>query len=420
MSGRRTNPGRKLGSTRKLRQNVHNPELAEEEQEPHAKPEKDIPAEANSQGSANVKENAAALNTIQEIFHDCDTEAKGFITRADMQKLAADLPLTSEELEQVFQSLDREGNGFITNEDFSEGLRKFMETPLVMSEGRPKDEEASTHVDPKATVDINVRGFSTSQKRRKVGSSRRQPRAINPEGWLGTLTEETTDGPGIITHGDLQRLAGSLQLDFKDLQVVFDHLDHERHGFVTTEDFLKGLKQFLGKQPQLKDMQKKKEPSLYQSPSPDFLEEVDSEEKKHFLTLMESLGADNLLQDQTEIWKLWMELRYREPHLLGNLEEFVAKVTLQIRQAQEEKESLELTLKKRIVDHNQEVQHLYEEMEHQIIQERERLRSERFKTSEAQAKHLRKALDQKNCEVHHLAQVQNEVITTSSLTKANE
>uniref|UniRef100_A0A8C4SQ82 Uncharacterized LOC114647884 n=1 Tax=Erpetoichthys calabaricus TaxID=27687 RepID=A0A8C4SQ82_ERPCA len=207
MSGRRTNPGRKLGSTRKLRQNVHNPELAEEEQEPHAKPEKDIPAEANSQGSANVKENAAALNTIQEIFHDCDTEAKGFITRADMQKLAADLPLTSEELEQVFQSLDREGNGFITNEDFSEGLRKFMETPLVMSEGRPKDEEASTHVDPKATVDINVRGFSTSQKRRKVGSSRRQPRAINPEGWLGTLTEETTDGPGIITHGDLQASA---------------------------------------------------------------------------------------------------------------------------------------------------------------------------------------------------------------------
>uniref|UniRef100_A0A8C4SPY2 EF-hand domain-containing protein n=1 Tax=Erpetoichthys calabaricus TaxID=27687 RepID=A0A8C4SPY2_ERPCA len=175
-------------------------------------------------------------------------------------------------------------------------------------------------------------------------------------------------------------LAGSLQLDFKDLQVVFDHLDHERHGFVTTEDFLKGLSEwshqnFLGKQPQLKDMQKKKEPSLYQSPSPDFLEEVDSEEKKHFLTLMESLGADNLLQDQTEIWKLWMELRYREPHLLGNLEEFVAKVTLQIRQAQEEKESLELTLKK-IVDHNQEVQHLYEEMEHQIIQERERLRSE--------------------------------------------
>ncbi|XP_039605197.1 titin-like isoform X2 [Polypterus senegalus] len=409
MSGRRTNPGRKLGSTRRLRQNVHHPEVAEEEQEPHAKPEKDIPTEANSQGAANVKENAAALNTIQEIFHDCDTEAKGFITRADMQKLAADLPLTSEELEQVFQSLDREGNGFITNEDFSEGLRKFMETSSVMSEGRPKDEEASTHVDPGASVDINVRGFSTSQKRRKVGSSRRQPRTINPEGWLGTLAEETTDGSGIITHGDLQRLAGSLQLDFKDLQVVFDHLDHERHGFVTTEDFLKGLKQFLGKQPQLKDMQKKMEPSLYQSPVPDFLEEVDSEEKKHFLRLMESLGADNLLQDQTEIWKLWTELRYREPHLLENLEEFVAKVTLQIRQAQEEKESLELTLKKRIIDHNQEVQHLYEEMEHQIIQERERLRSERFKTSEAQAKHLRKALDQKNCEVHHLTKVQNEL-----------
>ncbi|XP_065139582.1 EF-hand calcium-binding domain-containing protein 4B [Paramisgurnus dabryanus] len=209
---------------------------------------------------------STVLEKTQEFFQICDIESKGFITKRDMQRLHAELPLSSDELENVFDTLDTDGNGYLTFDEFSSGFSEFM------------------------------------------------------------------CGPGVASVAE-------------------------------------------------EPLSQKRSESLYESQWEEGLSAGEDDDEKHFNMLMENLGASNIFEDPEEVRSLWAQLKRDEPHLLSNFEEFLSRVTYQIKEANQEKSEMETALKRKAMTHDNEIQRLYEEMEQQIKNEKDRILledSERF------------------------------------------
>ncbi|XP_061486383.1 ras-related protein Rab-44 isoform X2 [Rhineura floridana] len=75
------------------------------------------------------------MEKVQDISQGQGKE-EGFISRADTQKLAADLPWSTEELELVFDGLDVDGKGYVATEEFTDALRCFLNSEPVTRQHR--------------------------------------------------------------------------------------------------------------------------------------------------------------------------------------------------------------------------------------------------------------------------------------------
>ncbi|XP_074019534.1 ras-related protein Rab-44 [Numenius arquata] len=225
--------------------------------------------------------------------------------------------------------------------------------------------------------------------------------------------ERDKDQVGFVTRSDMQKLQEKdFPCSMEELELVFDGMDAAGTGRLSTEDFTAGLRQFLSSQKAARDHRRRKTASRRVRlvlPSP-MLEGVDSEERRHFAAFMDQLGTDNVSEEQ-EIWQLWVKLRQDEPQLLGNLENFLAKMRHRIQEARNKKEALEVTLNRRVAEHDKEVQQLCEALEQQIQQEQQRLQQESVARSHQHSVELQQALDASEREVQRLVAAQMELET---------
>lgn len=214
-----------------------------------------------------------------------------------------------------------------------------------------------------------------------------------------------------ITRDDMEKVSGVVFCTVEELEMLFDELSSDGKEYLTCEEFTLGLKNYIhsGSSRWSQKRKRKSTKRITEFSSFPSLEEADAEERKQFKSFMEHLGAKSIFEDETEIWKLWIKLSKEEPRLLENLEEFLAKVTSQIREAKKEKETLEIMLKRRIAEHNGEVQRLYEEMEQQMREEIKKLTHESDTRSSIHNKEMKNEIDLKNKEVQQLVSVQDEL-----------
>ncbi|XP_074972035.1 ras-related protein Rab-44 [Phalacrocorax aristotelis] len=225
--------------------------------------------------------------------------------------------------------------------------------------------------------------------------------------------ERNKDQAGFVTRSDMQKLQEEdFPCSMEELELIFNGLDAAGAGRLSTEEFTARLCQFLSSQKAARDHRRRKTASRRVRlvlPSP-ALEGADSEEQRQFAAFMDQLGTANASEEQ-EIWQLWVKLWQDEPQLLGNLEDFLAKMRHRIQEARSKKEALEVTLNKHVAEHDKEVQQLCEALEQQIQQEQQRLEQESMARSHQHSMELQQALDASEREVQRLVTAQRELET---------
>ncbi|XP_026857038.2 EF-hand calcium-binding domain-containing protein 4A isoform X2 [Electrophorus electricus] len=192
----------------------------------------------------------------------------------------------------------------------------------------------------------NLQGPSPSSKGKRL-----QQDCMSKAEELFSLCDK--EAKGFITKRDMQRLQGELPLTPEQLESVFESLDRERNGFLTPAEFHTGLGELVG------------------------MEECDEVRRMdpadvRFTQLLMKLGADKLFRHQSELFSLWCGLQRDRPDLMSVLEHVLSHAVALVQDYQRERDSLEQTLRRREDDHDKMVRSLYEDLENQIKEEREK------------------------------------------------
>ncbi|XP_028942234.1 EF-hand calcium-binding domain-containing protein 4B-like, partial [Antrostomus carolinensis] len=154
------------------------------------------------------------------------------------------------------------------------------------------------------------------------------------------------ESKGFITRQDMKRLHPELPLSLEELEKVFVTLDADGNGSLTLKEFTAGFSQFLLGQIALNNevMQQSEGETACPLKCKETISD-DEDEEFQFSNLMDRLGAKKVLDDESDVKQLWLQLRKDEPHLLSNFEEFLVRIFSQLQEADNEKNELECALK---------------------------------------------------------------------------
>ncbi|XP_074488860.1 EF-hand calcium-binding domain-containing protein 4A [Sebastes fasciatus] len=266
------------------------------------------------------------------------------------------------------------------------------------------------------SVSPRTRGRSAGSPRLgRTGSPLASPRAR--EAMPGSLLAETMckakqlfvlcdkEGKGFITKRDMQRLQEELPLSPEQLETVFESLDRESNGFLTPVEFNAGLGEFVGLEDTIE---------LSQDESEEDLDQVDWSQEPlaaRFVNILMELGADKLFKDQQELSSLWCELHRDRPELLSVLDGILIHTLSHLQDSIRERDSLEQALRRRESEHDQVVRSIYEEMENQIREEREKRLSQDSIGQKQRGQKLEEELKKREQELENTLTRQRELET---------
>ncbi|XP_041852471.1 EF-hand calcium-binding domain-containing protein 4A [Melanotaenia boesemani] len=213
------------------------------------------------------------------------------------------------------------------------------------------------------------------------------------------------EGKGFITKQDMQRLQEELPLSPEQLETVFESLDRESNGFLTPAEFNTGLGDLMG-------LEETTELSLDEAEEDE--DEMDWSQDPtavRFLNILKELGADKLFKDQQELCFLWRELQTDRPELLSTLEGVLGHAVSHLQDTIRERDSLEQALRRRESEHDQMVRSIYEEMENQIREEREKWLAQESLKEKQRGQQLEKELRMREQEMENTLIKQKELET---------
>lgn len=147
-----------------------------------------------------------------ELYNLCDQDGKGYITKNELQGVITELglPLDATQVKQSFDELDEDQNGYLTLEEFTAGFGLFL--------GIRSDDEDHSELEEITSIS-------------------------DPGRELFFLCDP--EGKGYITKADLERVAQDLNLNFEQLDFIFDKLDIDKNGRLTMDEFVEGFGAFL-------------------------------------------------------------------------------------------------------------------------------------------------------------------------------
>ncbi|KAF7260165.1 Ras and EF-hand domain-containing protein [Paragonimus skrjabini miyazakii] len=186
---------------------------------------------------------------------------------------------------------------------------------------------------------------------------------------------------GFVTREDLSRLKGHIPVEEDQLDAIFAFLDNDQQGSITSETFLEGFGALFANNA----------PSTEHGEAVGELHITDSDEEQLSQTLT-SAGAEFLLKEYEQVSRIWKQLKLEQPSLLPDFEKMLASIAKELQTAKVEHENMNHMVHNKLSKQEEHLGRLFEELEHQFEQEKERLleqeRAKERKLKEELAKEL--------------------------------